>query len=61
MFAGCSYKGRDYNVGEKFPAGDDCNTCTCKRNGRVDCSDKTCCKKLKIAPIEMLKLIAGYS
>nr|XP_022311376.1 kielin/chordin-like protein [Crassostrea virginica]XP_022312436.1 kielin/chordin-like protein [Crassostrea virginica] len=42
---GCSYKGRDYNVGQKFPAGDDCNTCTCKRNGRVDCSDKTCfCK-----------------
>eukprot|EP00105_Crassostrea_gigas_P010252 XP_011425455.1 PREDICTED: kielin/chordin-like protein [Crassostrea gigas] len=38
----CTYEGKTYNVGQKFPAGDDCNTCTCKSRGRVSCSKKTC-------------------
>lgn len=43
FLAECNYKGQTYNVGQKFPAGDDCNTCTCESNGRVSCTEKTCC------------------
>eukprot|EP00105_Crassostrea_gigas_P038058 XP_019922206.1 PREDICTED: spore coat protein SP85-like [Crassostrea gigas] len=43
-----NYEGKTYNVGQKFPAGDDCNTCTCKSGGRVSCSKKTWCKYLHI-------------
>nr|XP_022312433.1 kielin/chordin-like protein [Crassostrea virginica] len=39
---GCNYQGQEYNVGQKFPAGDGCNTCVCKSSGRVSCSDNTC-------------------
>ena len=26
----CEYEGKDYTVGESFPAGDGCNTCSCE-------------------------------
>eukprot|EP00105_Crassostrea_gigas_P010250 XP_011425453.1 PREDICTED: kielin/chordin-like protein [Crassostrea gigas] len=38
----CTYGGETYNVGEKFPAGDDCNTCTCRSGGQVSCTKKSC-------------------
>lgn len=40
----CRYNGQTYKLWQKFPAGDDCNTCTCKFRGRVSCTKKTCCK-----------------
>uniref|UniRef100_A0A8W8NSR0 Pacifastin domain-containing protein n=1 Tax=Magallana gigas TaxID=29159 RepID=A0A8W8NSR0_MAGGI len=38
----CNYKGEIYNVGQKLPAGDDCNTCTCRSGGQMSCTKKTC-------------------
>lgn len=34
----CSYREEVYFVGEDFPAGDGCNSCTCQEDGSVICS-----------------------
>lgn len=41
----CSYNGKTYKDGEKFPAKDGCNTCTCS-NGSVGCTEKACPPKV---------------
>lgn len=38
----CRYEGRIYDVGDRFPAGDDCNTCTCLQGGDVACTEIAC-------------------
>lgn len=38
----CDYRGRKYDVGQEFSAGDDCNKCTCKYDGQVTCTEKKC-------------------
>ena len=40
----CKFNGKKVKVGETVPKGDNCNTCTCKPNGRVSCTDKKCGK-----------------
>lgn len=40
----CDYKGQQIPIGMTKPAGDDCNTCTCRPNGRLECTEKICCK-----------------
>lgn len=35
---GCEYNGETYDVGESFPAGDGCNTCSCQEDGTVGCT-----------------------
>jgi len=37
---GCDYKGLKYDIGEEFM--DDCNSCTCKKGGKVSCSSNIC-------------------
>ena len=34
----CNYNGHVYTHGERFPADDGCNTCSCDEQGRVACS-----------------------
>ena len=38
----CSYNGKAYNAGDNFPAGDGCNTCTCKEDGSFICTGRSC-------------------
>lgn len=38
----CEYQGVGYDTGDSFPAGDDCNTCTCSANGAVACTTQWC-------------------
>ncbi len=38
----CTYGDEEYSVGESFPAGDGCNTCTCEEGGGVACSEMGC-------------------
>ncbi|MFO0551127.1 MAG: hypothetical protein U0271_22240 [Polyangiaceae bacterium] len=38
----CLYQGETHSVGESFPAGDDCNTCTCESDGSVSCTELAC-------------------
>ncbi len=38
----CEYNGETYDVGETFPAGDGCNTCTCMEGGEVACTEIAC-------------------
>jgi pacifastin inhibitor LCMII len=35
---GCSYNGKAYQVGDKFPASDGCNSCSCGERGEVQCT-----------------------
>lgn len=42
-FIVCDYKGRKIPIGMTKPAGDNCNTCTCRPNGRLECTEKICC------------------
>ena len=39
--SGCKYNGKEYKDGATFPAGDGCNTCTCK-NGQALCTKRPC-------------------
>jgi len=39
---GCSMDGVYYEVGETFPAGDGCNTCTCQGSGKIGCTRTAC-------------------
>nr|XP_022319759.1 kunitz-type serine protease inhibitor BmKTT-2-like [Crassostrea virginica] len=39
---GCYYKGQHYDQGESFPAGDGCNTCTCRSYDNVVCTYRDC-------------------
>lgn len=39
--ATCSYGTNRYHVGDQFPAGDGCNTCTCTSEG-IDCTKLVC-------------------
>lgn len=39
---GCDYDGVHYDIGETFPAGDGCNTCTCTANGVPACTKIAC-------------------
>jgi hypothetical protein len=34
----CTYEGMAYQVGDEFPAGDGCNTCSCEQGGNVSCT-----------------------
>jgi len=34
----CEHNGKSYAVGEKFPAGDGCNQCTCGERGEAQCT-----------------------
>ncbi len=36
----CTYEGIVYRIGEIFPAGDTVNTCECKTDGSIDCTEK---------------------
>ena len=38
----CIYDGKPYQEGEKFPATDGCNTCTCTDGGNVACTEMAC-------------------
>lgn len=38
----CTYDGKGYNVGDKFPSSDGCNTCFCSDDGTVACTEKAC-------------------
>ncbi|AKT37495.1 hypothetical protein [Chondromyces crocatus] len=38
----CTYEGTTYEVGDSFPAGDGCNTCSCTENGNVACTLMGC-------------------
>jgi hypothetical protein len=35
---GCDYNGKEYAVGDKFPASDGCNSCSCGERGEVQCT-----------------------
>lgn len=37
----CTFMGRTYQEGETFPAGDNCNSCSCL-DGEVACTDVAC-------------------
>lgn len=39
---GCSYRGRNYQLGEIFAAADGCNQCLCAAGGNVGCSERVC-------------------
>lgn len=36
----CSYENIAYRIGEIFPASDGVNTCECRSNGQVECTEK---------------------
>jgi hypothetical protein len=38
---GCTYGGRQFAIGDSFPAGDGCNTCSCTEQG-VACTEMGC-------------------
>ncbi|MCA9520158.1 MAG: hypothetical protein KC609_04275 [Myxococcales bacterium] len=38
----CSYDGKTYNVGDKFPSSDGCNTCVCDEKGNIACTEMAC-------------------
>lgn len=38
----CEYLGETHFVGESFPAGDGCNTCSCDVSGSVACTNRAC-------------------
>jgi hypothetical protein len=38
----CEYEGKSYKLNEKFSASDGCNTCTCKIDGDVACTELAC-------------------
>ncbi|HEX5064186.1 MAG TPA: hypothetical protein VFV99_32655 [Kofleriaceae bacterium] len=37
----CSYNGHDYSIGDVFPSGDGCNSCSCTASG-VACTARAC-------------------
>lgn len=37
----CTLDGRTYNVGDVFPAGDGCNSCSCSASG-IACTERAC-------------------
>jgi len=40
----CAYNGRSYNVGDQFPAKDNCGECVCKIGSKVECNIPAQCK-----------------
>ncbi len=38
----CLLNDKKYDIGETFTASDGCNTCTCKVNNTIDCTDNEC-------------------
>lgn len=38
----CQFMGDVHQVGDQFPAGDNCNTCSCDIDGNVVCTDMGC-------------------
>ena len=38
----CVVNGKTWKVGQQFPAGDGCNSCTCEKSGSVSCTEKAC-------------------
>ncbi|XP_064384618.1 kielin/chordin-like protein [Halichondria panicea] len=38
----CVKDGVTYQVGDTFPAGDECNTCTCQAGGQIACTEIAC-------------------
>lgn len=38
----CDYKGKGYTSGNVVPAGDGCNTCSCKPDGTMNCTNFPC-------------------
>lgn len=38
----CRYGGKEYQVGDSFPADDGCNHCSCGEGGHVQCTLKLC-------------------
>lgn len=38
----CTYGDAQYQQGESFPAKDGCNTCTCGKDGMVQCTEMAC-------------------
>jgi hypothetical protein len=38
----CSFAGETYLPGERFPAGDGCNSCECQPDGSVACTEIGC-------------------
>ncbi len=42
VFGDCVTDSGTYDVGETFPAGDGCNTCSCDEGGSVSCTEMAC-------------------
>lgn len=38
----CRYEGKVYPIGQTFPSGDGCNTCSCSSGGAVACTLRAC-------------------
>lgn len=38
----CTFQGKGLRIGERVPAGDGCNECTCLSSGEVSCTEFTC-------------------
>ena len=38
----CRLNDQEYQIGQSFPAADDCNTCTCQPDLIISCTDKNC-------------------
>lgn len=38
----CVHQGQGLGLGERVPAGDACNECTCLSTGRMDCTERNC-------------------
>jgi hypothetical protein len=38
----CSYEGKSYRPGDRFPASDGCNTCSCGSDGSIACTLRAC-------------------
>lgn len=45
----CKYNEKEYEPKDEFEKGDGCNTCVCKKDGTVECSNSYCKKENDIA------------
>src|SRR5687767_13515872 len=38
----CTYRGKIYRPGDRFPSADGCNTCACRQGGEIVCTQRAC-------------------
>ena len=48
----CHYQDHDYLIGETWPAGDNCNDCTCTATG-IDCTARPCAAPADANPMTL--------